>query len=120
MTNSILCMVVSEGKPPIPSTLSTTAEAEEDPSRLHAVSPNLGGYTQWVRWRTPTGKKLRQVQTSTPTRKNPLDDSASHPEARRPLPGEIPPGIPKSPIRCNWRRSTAPVDYAPADYTRSA
>ena len=23
--------------------------ASEDPSRLHAVSPNLGGYTQWVR-----------------------------------------------------------------------
>src|SRR4051812_45008072 len=37
-------------------------------------SPNLGGYTQWVRWRAPNGKKLHQVQSSssTQTRKKTL------------------------------------------------
>ena len=64
LTNSILCMIVSEEKLLRPSTASTTTEAREDLSRLHAVGPNLGGYTQWVRWRVPTGKKLLQVQSS--------------------------------------------------------
>src|SRR3954470_3647084 len=107
LTNSMLCMIVYGGKLLRPSTPSTATETGEDLSRLHAVDPNLGGYTQWVRWRAPTGKKLHQVQSSTRTRKNPPDDSPSHPEARRLLSGKIPPGIPKSPIRRNWRRSTA-------------
>src|SRR3954462_15493755 len=45
---------------------------EEDPNRLQAIDPNLGGYTQWVRWRAPTGKKLPQAQSSTSTRKKTL------------------------------------------------
>src|SRR3954469_1728542 len=65
-------MIISEGKLFRLSTPSTETEAEEDPSRLHAVGPNLGGYTQWVRWRAPTGKKLPQAQSSTPTRKKTL------------------------------------------------
>jgi len=54
-------MIISEGKLLRPS---TATEAREDPSRLHTVGPNLGGYTQWVRWCAPTEKKLPQVQSS--------------------------------------------------------
>jgi hypothetical protein len=64
LTNSILCMIVSGGKLLRPLAASTTTEAREDPSRLHAVGPNLGGYTQWVRWRAPTRKKLHPMQSS--------------------------------------------------------
>ena len=64
LTNSILCMIVSGGKLLRPSTPSTATETGEEPSRLHTVGPNLGGYTQWVRWRAPTGKKLHQMQSS--------------------------------------------------------
>ena len=64
LTNFILCMIGSWGKLLRPSTPSTALEAREDLSRLHAVGPNLGGYTQWVRWRAPTEKKLPQVQSS--------------------------------------------------------
>ena len=57
-------MIGSWGKLLRPSTPSTATETGEDPSRLHTVGPNLGGYTQWVRWRAPTRKKLPEGKSS--------------------------------------------------------
>ena len=50
-------------------------------------------------------------------RRNPPDDSPSHPEARRLLSGELPPGIPKSPIRRNADCAPSPsaLRLGPAD-----
>src|SRR3954471_10376642 len=37
-------------------------QKREDPSRLRAIGPNLGDYTQWVRVRAPTGSKVSRLE----------------------------------------------------------
>src|SRR3954469_16460913 len=48
---------------PIGERQEKEAKGIKDPNLLHAVGPNLGGSTQWVRWRAPTGNKLHQLQS---------------------------------------------------------
>src|ERR1041385_3710303 len=38
------------------------ARSIKDPNRLQAIGPNLGDYTQWVRLRAPTGRKVSRLE----------------------------------------------------------
>src|ERR1044072_4829441 len=37
-------------------------QRHKDPNRLQTIGPNLGDYTQWVRLRAPTGRKVSRSE----------------------------------------------------------
>src|SRR4051794_27018425 len=104
-------MIISGGKLLRPSTPSTTTKSRNPPDdspshpearRLHPVGALARPHWKEV---APSAIDVRLHRQ----RRNPSDDSPSHPEARRLLSGEIPPGIPKSPIRRNANCAPSPT-----------
>src|SRR3954470_21505079 len=94
-------MIISGRKLLRPSTPSTATKSRNPPDdspshpearRLHPVGALARSHWKEV---APSAIDVRLPRQ----RRNPPDDSPSHPEARRLLSGELPSGIPKSPIR---------------------
>src|SRR4051812_14035147 len=42
----------------------------KDPNRLRTIGPNLGDYTQWVRLRAPTGRKVSRLEEGQKEKQN--------------------------------------------------
>src|SRR3954471_18863826 len=47
---------------PIGGRIEKEATSIKDPNRLQTIGPNLGDYTQWVRLRAPTERKVSQFE----------------------------------------------------------
>ena len=112
-------MIVFGGKLLRPSAPSAATKSRNPPddSPIHPEARRLHPVGALARphWKeaAPSAINVRLHRQ----RRNPPDDSPSHPEARRLLSGELPPGIPKSPIRRNADCAPSPtaLRLGPAD-----